>query len=256
MMAMGGPMGGPMGALGGGLHTEVPAVIKQKHAKYWWMLFVLQLATVVVELVASDVFGVIFSGAIAFCIWYMVRGSCRNMTQYCLFMFGLMCLIEALFEIITLGTVIGGRSSATTTLSVSEDVTHTVSYTTVVDTTPFFDWGQGLTYNAESLAYLLSPATMAIGAIISYCSYCAYPVGMWGDTDLEDGGNGDLSKEKTLHKHELSEVLADFLDRRWNPLPGTPGASPRALPGESCAPPTFCMYADLPCRRREENEEA
>mmetsp|Transcript_78043 Transcript_78043/g.211055 ORF Transcript_78043/g.211055 Transcript_78043/m.211055 type:complete len:242 (-) Transcript_78043:45-770(-) len=234
MMAMGGPMGGPMGALGGGLHTEVPAVIKQKHAKYWWMLFVLQLATVVVELVASDVFGVLFSGAIAFCIWYMVRGSCRNMTQYCLFMFGLMCLIEALFEIITLGTVIGGRSSATTTLSVSEDVTHTVSYTTVVDTTPFFDWGQGLTYNAESLAYLLSPATMVIGAIISYCSYCAYPVGMWGDTDLEDGGNGDLD----------GSFDRRFRDEQLRAAGSSRGAGPGGAHGErERRPPVFAGYA-------------
>jgi len=184
----------PVGGMAGGLNMmfmEVPAVIRQAHAKYWWMLLVLQLVTVAVELIASDVFGVLFCGAIAFCIWYMVRGSCQNMTQYCLFMFGLMCFIEALFEIITLGTVIGGRSSATTTRSIRRDGTHTVSYTTVVNVTPFFDWGQGLTYNAESFGYLLSPATMVIGAILSCCSYYAYPVGMWG-TDLEGGGDGDF----------------------------------------------------------------
>jgi len=207
----------PMGGMGGGLnmHMEIPAAIRQKHAKYWWMLFVLQLVTVADELVASDVFGVLFSGAIAFCIWYMVRGSCRNMTQYCLFMFGLMCFIEALFEIITLSTVIGGRSEATTTRSTSTDGTHEVSYTTVVDVTPFFDWGQGLTYNAESLGYLLSPATMVVGAILSYFSYYAYPVGLW-DTDLEDGGDGDFDgsfdrrfRDEQLRASGTRSVAAD-----------------------------------------------
>lgn len=175
-----------------GMQMEVPSAIRQKHYKYWWVLLFLQVVTVVVELIASDVFGVLFAGAIAVCLWYMVKGSCRNMTQYCLFMFGLMCFIEALFELITLSTVIGGRTSSTTTRSVSNDAAHIVSYTTVVDTTAFFDWSQGLTYNAESLGYVISPATMIIGAILSYVSYYAYPVGLWGDTDLEDGGDGDF----------------------------------------------------------------
>ncbi|CAK0788928.1 unnamed protein product [Prorocentrum cordatum] len=180
-------MGG-MGGGGLGLDGPVPESLRQTHAKFWWAYFVLILASLVVELFALDVFGVLFAGLMAFIVWYMVKNSCKNMSQYCLFIFGVMCMIEALFELLTLVTVIGGRSTSSTTESTSkdEDGNTVVYYTTVVEETPFYDSSQGLTYNAESVGYILSPAVMVVGAILCYFAYQAYDTSLWGD-DLEDG---------------------------------------------------------------------
>jgi hypothetical protein len=188
------PMGG-LDAGGLGLEMPVPEVVRQSHAKYWWAYFFLIIAAAVVELVSLDVFGVIFEGALAFIVWYMVKNSCKNMTQYCLFVFGLMCLIEALFEVLTLTTMMEGRTTSSTTSSSStdNDGNTVVYYTTQVEETPFFDSSQSLSYNAESFGYLLSPAIMVIGAILSYFAYNEYSVSLWGD-DVEEGRTQDFNR--------------------------------------------------------------
>lgn len=188
------PMGGMDGGLG--LDVPVPQTVRQSHAKYWWAFFGLTIVATVVELLALDFFGVIFEGALVFIVWYMVKNSCKNMTQYCLFIFGLMCLIEALFEVLTLSTMMEGRtiSSTTSSSSIDKDGNTVVYYTTQVEETSFFDSSQGLTYNAESVGYLLSPAIMIIGTILSYCSYNAYENSLWGD-DVEEGRGQDLNRE-------------------------------------------------------------
>lgn len=188
------PMGG-MDAGGFSIDAPVPQAVRQTHAKYWWAFFALTVLAAVVELVALDFFGVIFEGALAFIVWYMAKNSCKNMTQYCLFVFGLMCLIEALFEVLTLTTMMEGRTVSSTTSSSSSDKDGNtiVYYTTVVEETSFFDLSQGLTYNAESVGYLLSPAIMIVGTILSYFSYNEYGDSLWGD-DVEEGRTQDLSR--------------------------------------------------------------
>jgi len=187
----------PMGPMGGGMDMPVPEVVRQTHAKYWWAYFVVIILSLAVELCAIDVFGVLFAGLMAFIVWYMVKSSCRNMSQYCLFIFGVMCMVEALFEILTLATVIGGRSSSSTTDSTSkdDDGNTVMYYTTVVEETSFFDWSQGLTYNAESIGYISSPLVMVVGSVLCYVSYNVYDTSLWGD-DLEDGRTEDVDNRR------------------------------------------------------------
>jgi len=187
------PMGG-MGGGGMGMDMAVPEGVKS-HAKFWWAYFVLILLSLAVEVCAIDVFGVLFAGLMAFIVWYLVKNSCRNMSQYCLFIFGVMCMIEALFELLTLATVVGGRTTSSTTESSSTDVdgNTVVYYTTVVEETSFWDSSQGMTYNAESIGYILSPAVMVVGTILCYFSYNVYDTSLWGDDTeegrMEDGDN-------------------------------------------------------------------
>jgi len=187
--------GGGMGAGGLVVDLPVPEVVRQSHAKFWWAYFGLTIVSLVVELVSVDIFGLLFAGLMLFIIWYMVKNSCKNMSQYCLFVFGLMCLIEALFEVLTLTTMLGGRTASSTTSSSSTDSdgNQVIYYTTTVEETPFFDWSQGLSYNAESFGFLLSPAVMAIGAILSYSSYNAYSGSLWAD-DIEEGRTEDFDR--------------------------------------------------------------
>jgi uncharacterized membrane protein YeiB len=192
------PMG-PMGGGGMGMDMPVPEVVREKHAKFWWAFFALILASLVVELLAIDVFGVLFAALMAFIVWYMVKNQCRNMSQYCLFIFGVMCLIEALFELLTLATVVGGRDSSATTESTSKDDegNTVIYYTTTVTETSFFDWSQGVTYNAESIGYILSPSVMVVGAVLCYYAYNAYDTSLWGD-DLEDGRMDDWDNRRGM----------------------------------------------------------
>merc|ERR1719373_257523 len=94
----------------------------------------------------------------------------------------MMCLIQAVFDLITLLTMVGGRTIAnkTTTTAVSPDGSSTTQTITIEEEKhPFFDPSLGLTYNIQSAVRIASPLTMALAALLSYWTYCAFPTGLF-----------------------------------------------------------------------------
>merc|ERR1719230_974909 len=96
------------------------------------------------RIVAGDGFGALAVVLVACIAWYMVRDNCSQMSQSCVMMFGMMCTIQTVFEVINLATNAGGRKTTTTTV-----VTH-----------PFFDEAQGWHYNFQSAMMVAAPVVM------------------------------------------------------------------------------------------------
>lgn len=182
------PLGGMGGGGMGGLMPEdaggPPQVVKDYHSKYWWFLLFLLVCVCAAEFAAMDIFDAVFTGLLGVCVWYMVKKDCSQMSQYCLMMFGIMCAIQSVFELISLVSSLGGRkTSHTVTKSLSDSST---SYTTVVETHPFFDQTQGLQYNIQSAVKIVSPATMVIACILCWFTYRAYPTSLFSTGDEEN----------------------------------------------------------------------
>jgi len=147
------------------------------------------LGLFLVQILAVDVFGALFTGIMASVVWFMVSNHCAQMSQYCLFLFGLMCGIQAIFEMLSLTTLAGGRKMQHTTASAPsrDGRTTSVTYTTVVETHPFFDSGMGFQYNIQSAARIYSPLVMSLGFALAYWSYHAYPSSLFSPRDDELG---------------------------------------------------------------------
>jgi len=184
------PLGG-LGLMQDGIDRPPPRVIKEVHAKYWWLLLFLMVSIVVLEILSVRTFDAIFVGILAFLVWYQVRASCMQMSQYCLIFVGLLCLIQAIFEIISLVSSLRGRRTQHTTRQAIGN--NEVTYTTKVESHPFFTSDMPFTYNMQSVTYILSPIVMMMGAGMSYWSYCAFGASMFGGNDEgEEAGYGGV----------------------------------------------------------------
>mmetsp|Transcript_101134 Transcript_101134/g.241063 ORF Transcript_101134/g.241063 Transcript_101134/m.241063 type:complete len:218 (+) Transcript_101134:87-740(+) len=161
-----------------------PAVVKEFHAYFWWTIFTMLLAIAVLQIVAGDGFGMFFTVILSCIVYYMVADGCANMSMYCLLVFGLISGFEALFGLLTLFSVLGGRSSTTTTVT-SQNNEGTV-YETKVSVHPFFDGTLGSRYNIQSALLLALPIVMVIGAVMSWWSFKAYPNTLFGEADEEE----------------------------------------------------------------------
>mmetsp|Transcript_77822 Transcript_77822/g.241128 ORF Transcript_77822/g.241128 Transcript_77822/m.241128 type:complete len:253 (-) Transcript_77822:164-922(-) len=181
----------PMGAMNAGLmeESEPPPEIREKHCLFWRLLLVLFVGLFVLQILAVDIFGCIFTGIMAAIVWYMVSNRCLQMTQYCLFMFGILCIIQALFETINLLMMVGGRRTSHTTASTvaGSGRSTSVTYTTVIETHNFFDPSQGFKYNAQSAMRVCSPAVMILSVLLAYWSYNAFPSGLFSYREEEVG---------------------------------------------------------------------
>merc|ERR1719343_305455 len=101
----------------------------------------------------------------AIIVWFMVKDHCKNMSQYCLMLFGIMCVIETVFDLIGLFTTVGGRKeSHTSSMPIGN---HQMSYTTIVETHRFFDGEMDFRYNVQSAVKIISPVVMLIGAFLA-----------------------------------------------------------------------------------------
>mmetsp|Transcript_82210 Transcript_82210/g.129945 ORF Transcript_82210/g.129945 Transcript_82210/m.129945 type:complete len:220 (+) Transcript_82210:84-743(+) len=161
-----------------------PAVVKEFHSYFWWMIFVLLLSMAVLQVMTGDGFGMFFTIILSIIVYYMVADGCSNMSMYCLLVFGLISGFEALFGLLTLFSVLGGRSS-TSTLVKSRDKENIV-YETQVSVHPFFDSRQGTKYNIQSGLLVALPIVMLLSAVMSWWSFKAYPTNLFGDGDEEE----------------------------------------------------------------------
>eukprot|EP00933_Yihiella_yeosuensis_P060845 TRINITY_DN63645_c0_g1_i1.p1 TRINITY_DN63645_c0_g1~~TRINITY_DN63645_c0_g1_i1.p1 ORF type:complete len:237 (+),score=50.22 TRINITY_DN63645_c0_g1_i1:95-805(+) len=176
--------------LGPGLdppNVAVPTVVKESYSKYWWGVVVLFASLAVAEAVSGDVFATLFMCIMGGFCYFMVTDGCKNMSQYCLLLFGIMSCFQFLLEFITLCAHIGGRRSSETAVTHGED--GKLTYTTTVTTHKFFDPKMGGRYNLQSCCMIASPIMMALSGAISYFSYNAYSSSLFPDEDESFGGS-------------------------------------------------------------------
>ncbi|CAE8633344.1 unnamed protein product, partial [Polarella glacialis] len=156
-------------------HQEgpTPDAVKENHAKHWWMLAVLYGGMVVGELVGGDAFGAIFMAMLGGTAVYMVKEGCKNMSMYCLFVFGLMTGFQAVFDFLNICAVLGGRPTETTKTTI-DSLHNKETFVTTVIRHPFFDQDQGRKYNVQSAVMLASPIVMLLSCVLAHASYNAY----------------------------------------------------------------------------------
>jgi len=184
------------GAMGGGLsNQEVPDELKEgKFRCLWWCLFTTCFLTMVGTFVALNVFGGLVFLILTIWSYYMVKNNCAEMSQYCMFSFGLMCAMQAIFELITLCMSVGGRRTESTVGGPSQGGgmhgpggapgaygthTRTDSYTTTIVTKPFFDEASGWHYNLQSAMMIVGLVVMLLGALLAKYTYGSYPNGLF-----------------------------------------------------------------------------
>merc|ERR1719253_1757800 len=156
------------------------------------MLFVLLTGLFVMQIVALTLFSAIFTLMITIVVWFMVKDNCKEMSQYCLLMFGMMCGIQAVFDTIILLSMVGGRrEQETTRTQVSNSEVH---YVTEVKTYPFFDESRGTIYNLQSFCRILSPVVLLLCTLLAYKSYHCYDSELFNDdapaAPVRGGGGG------------------------------------------------------------------
>lgn len=163
------------------VEAECPDVVKDKHSRFWWGLVLLLGAVCVGRIVSLDILGALLSGIMAFIVYYMLKDNCAKMSQYCLMVFGFMCLMNSILEFIALLGLLGGRSSQTTAATAADPGSSKTVYTVTVEKHPFFDGSQGWVYNTQSAMMIASPVCNLIGALLSYWSYNAFPSSLFQD---------------------------------------------------------------------------
>mmetsp|Transcript_97030 Transcript_97030/g.212027 ORF Transcript_97030/g.212027 Transcript_97030/m.212027 type:complete len:243 (-) Transcript_97030:151-879(-) len=165
-------------SLGPENEEDAPLVVKDFWSKLWWALWAGLLAGAVLNVMAGDVFGTVFMLAVALVVHYMVSDNCKHMSQYCLVLFGVMVFIQALFDSVTLLTMVDGRTTQhrTVTTSLSPDGRSTTQTIKVeVESHSFFDSAQDLRYNMQSAVRIASPVLMIFAAMLSYWTYNEFP---------------------------------------------------------------------------------
>lgn len=164
---------------------EAPQVVKESHAIWWKALIVLFIIVAIGEMVALDIFGGFNTGIMAFLAWYLVKNNCQRMTQCCVLYFGIMCGINAIFDLFPLlGSLAGRVIEHETALPVSGQQT---IYTITTEKHPFFDQSQGWLYNLQSAMMIASPIPMALGAILASMTYGEYPTPLFAPEEGNEG---------------------------------------------------------------------
>merc|ERR1719160_1274952 len=93
--------------------------------------------------------------------WYMVTNDCAKMSQYCVLLFGFMCLMNAVLEFVTLASCMPGRQTSRTQTPGTNSATST-SYTVTIEKHPFFDASAGWLYNHQSAMMIVCPIAAAL----------------------------------------------------------------------------------------------
>lgn len=147
------------------------AVLDQR---WLWQALVLLLGvTFSLRLLGLDVAGALLNGLMLCFALIMTRNGMQEMSKYAL-VYAVLCGLNFFFDILPLITEIGGRVSRTMepeSATRDADGTRQTTFTLTTKTTPFFDKGQGLIYNMQSMATVLSPICMAVGVYLSILAH-------------------------------------------------------------------------------------
>lgn len=187
--------------LGGGFGPEEDCEIPEriKNGPYrcpWWFLVVLFTVTAIGSFVALKVFDGLIALMVGIWAYYLAKDNFKQMSQQCVFSYGLMCTIQAVFELIVLCMALPGRRTTTTTADGPQGAAahggpmaspfgagHTTSssYTVTTKITPFFSEEAGWHYNLQSSMMIAGVVVFVFGAILCKISYGEYPNSLFAD---------------------------------------------------------------------------
>jgi len=174
------PLGGldmPPGSM------EAPLVVKESQSKWWWAAAVLFILNCTARFVALDIFGAFNTGAMGYIAWYLVSDNCAKMSQCCVLFFGIMCVVNGIFDLLPLLASLGGRTIETTTYQSSE--TGSKVYTVTIEKHEFFDHDMGDYYNFQSICMIVDPIVNLIGALLARSTYNSYTTSLFNDSEDE-----------------------------------------------------------------------
>lgn len=140
---------------------------------HWNLLLVLLSACFILRFIALDVPGALLSGLMMAFAVIMTRDGMQEVLRYAL-VFAVLCFLNFFFDILPLMTELGGRVKSRTvpvTTRPNAGGERETVYKMVVSSRPFFDAHQGLTYNVQSIAMILSPIAMALGCYLAVSAH-------------------------------------------------------------------------------------
>mmetsp|Transcript_30002 Transcript_30002/g.54669 ORF Transcript_30002/g.54669 Transcript_30002/m.54669 type:complete len:230 (-) Transcript_30002:43-732(-) len=146
--------------------------------RWLWNFFLFLLAvTLVLRLVGLDIAGALLAGLMLCFGFIMIRDGMQEISKYAL-VYAVLCGLNFFFDILPLLTEIGGRVTRETepvqtgeaTVDENGEIQSTI-YRLTVKTTPFIDFSQGIAYNAQSFAMIVSPIAMALGVYLSMSAH-------------------------------------------------------------------------------------
>mmetsp|Transcript_52438 Transcript_52438/g.150325 ORF Transcript_52438/g.150325 Transcript_52438/m.150325 type:complete len:249 (+) Transcript_52438:280-1026(+) len=165
------------------------AVLDQR---WLWQLLIFILGiTFGLRLVGLDIAGALLSGLMLCFAVVMTRDGMQEMAKYSL-VYAVLSGLNFFFDILPLITELGGRVTRTTEpgrTATDGDGIRQTSYTLTTKTIPFFDGPQGLIYNVQSLAMIMSPVCMALGvylAITAHNEIQRHTEPFWNNGDMEN----------------------------------------------------------------------
>mmetsp|Transcript_25924 Transcript_25924/g.56296 ORF Transcript_25924/g.56296 Transcript_25924/m.56296 type:complete len:252 (-) Transcript_25924:102-857(-) len=138
----------------------------------WQLLIFLLAVTFGLRLIGLDIPGALLSGLMLCFAVVMSRDGMQEMPKYAL-VYAVLSGLNFFFDILPLITELGGRVSRTTEpgQSTTAGGIRQTSYTMTTKITPFFDYEEGLIYNVQSSAMLMSPVCMALGVYLSITAH-------------------------------------------------------------------------------------
>ncbi|CAK9063503.1 unnamed protein product [Durusdinium trenchii] len=138
--------------------------------QWLWKLLMFGFTVVLLlQLFAMDVAGAMLTALLLAFGWVMLKDGMCEMPKYAL-IYAVLCGLNFFFQILPLFSELNGR--VTRRIEVASpptfvNGTQMTTYTLATQTTSFFDFSQGLAYNAESFSLLLGPLCMGLGTYLA-----------------------------------------------------------------------------------------
>lgn len=160
----------------------------------WQVLIFLLGVTFALRLFGLDIPGALLTGLMLCFAVIMTRDGMQEISRYAL-VYAILCGLNFFFDSLPLLTEMSGRvrRTAEPVQTVSEDGYKQTMYNIKVKVTPFFDSTQGLVYNIQSLAMIMSPICMALGLYLAFTAHSEIQrqtAAFWEDDQIEDGFPG------------------------------------------------------------------
>eukprot|EP00928_Gymnodinium_smaydae_P072514 TRINITY_DN55866_c0_g1_i1.p2 TRINITY_DN55866_c0_g1~~TRINITY_DN55866_c0_g1_i1.p2 ORF type:complete len:240 (-),score=52.53 TRINITY_DN55866_c0_g1_i1:38-757(-) len=162
-----------------------------------WQLFVMLLSiTCILRAISLDVAGCLLDAIMIMFAWLVLRNNMAELTRYAL-VYGILSLLNLIFDMLPLAFAVNGRSETEVTDFVTESPT-SESYTVYSTSHSFFDPKQGIPYNAQSAAMLLSPAAMLLGAVLGISAHTEIHRHMGSSQGEMDGDTDEFGERQNV----------------------------------------------------------